>query len=349
MITVRELSPQEEEDLRVFMRATRDVRLLKRAQIVWMSHRGKTVPEIARDLDMDEDTVRTWIRRYEHDGLDGLRDKPRPGRPATVTSLFVETLLDWVPKSPVLAGKASYTWTLGMLRDHLEEITGIRVSVERVRQILLVHGIRFTRPKLHLESPDPDYDAKVEAIRNAVTRAAQQPETVILFEDEADFHLNPFVRPCWQDERRRVRAAGINEKRFVFGAVDLEEKGVHQRVCKRKRAREFIAFLRQLRTAYPGRRLLVVLDNFGIHKTRKVDRFLDEDGGIELLFLPTYSPQLNPIEPFWKHEKNRVLANVFHGTAPAMYDAVRWWYKRYRRGTTQPFRFKLPEKFQGLS
>lgn len=55
---MRELSLQEVEDLRVFMRTTRDAHLLKRATIIWLSHLKKTVAEIANDLDLSPDTVR---------------------------------------------------------------------------------------------------------------------------------------------------------------------------------------------------------------------------------------------------------------------------------------------------
>lgn len=54
------LGPQEVEELRVFMRTTGDVRLLKRAQMVWLRHQGYPVSDIARQLDVDEETVREW-------------------------------------------------------------------------------------------------------------------------------------------------------------------------------------------------------------------------------------------------------------------------------------------------
>ncbi|TET91144.1 MAG: helix-turn-helix domain-containing protein [Methanomassiliicoccales archaeon] len=122
MIFVKRMSEEETEDLRVFMRSAKDARLLKRAQIVWLSHLGRSVQEIADLLDIHSETVREWVHRYNEKDLEGLRDEPRPGRPPLVNSLCVETMLELIPKSPRIVGCLWNNWTLGLLKNHLNKI-----------------------------------------------------------------------------------------------------------------------------------------------------------------------------------------------------------------------------------
>ena len=191
MIFVKEMSEREIEDIGVFMRRTKDARLLKRTQMVWLSHLGRSVKDITDLLDIHPETVRKWIHRYNERGLEGLRDEPRPCRPPLAYSLYMETMLELVPKSPRIVGYPWNNWTLGLLRNHLHRITGIRISEERVRQLLRDHDIRFTRPKLHLVSPDPEYDEKKARIEEPEKNVPK--DSVLLFEDETELHLNPAI------------------------------------------------------------------------------------------------------------------------------------------------------------
>lgn len=92
---------------------------------------------------------------------------------------------------------------------------------------------------------------------------------------------------------------------------------------KRKRAVEFLHFCQQLLRAYPTGRIFCVLDNFGIHGTRAVERFLHAHPRLVLVPLPTYSPHLNPIEPLWKHWKRWSIVNRVFRDSSALRAAFR--------------------------
>ncbi|WP_339172398.1 transposase [Anoxybacillus sp. FSL W8-1294] len=69
-----------------------------------------------------------------------------------------------------------------------------------------------------------------------------------------------------------------------------------------------------MKEKYTDRFLVLVLDNARIHHAKMVQAFLDGEEGaaFHFIFLPPYSPQLNPIERLWKWLKDEVIANVFH-------------------------------------
>jgi uncharacterized UPF0160 family protein len=76
-------------------------------------------------------------------------------------------------------------------------------------------------------------------------------------------------------------------------------------------------------TNEPGRKRYVVVDNYRIHSAKPVQALLAEhQEEIELVFLPTYSPKLNPVERFWKHLRRQVTHNHFFQTMDRLMDAV---------------------------
>ena len=156
---VRSLSEEEIEELRELQVKTKDTREYRRAMIILLSNEGFAVPSLSFLFSLSDKKIRYWIDRYEREGIDGLSDKPRPGRPPLVKGEIKERLLEIVRQSPRTLGKEFSNWTLATLQEWLKE-RGVEVSLEWIRQTLLQGGISFKRPKHKVTSPDPDYEGK---------------------------------------------------------------------------------------------------------------------------------------------------------------------------------------------
>jgi transposase len=77
------------------------------------------------------------------------------------------------------------------------------------------------------------------------------------------------------------------------------------------RAPQLLEFLRALRTQLRGRKLLIIWDGLGTHKSRLVRRWLEaQQGKVQIEFLPPYAPELNPVEQIWNYLKNREIPNL---------------------------------------
>lgn len=342
MLFVRTLTEKELEQLRMLLRHVQASRLKDRYQAIWFSHLGKSVQEIARLLDVSEDTVRRWIHRFEEDGFDGLADDYRSGRPPEATRRYVERLLELVHIRPLHMGYPRTAWTLALLAAHMEGETGVELSGERIRQLLLKNGIRFRRAKLRVVSDDPLYELKKRRIERLL--AAPPKRTVILFEDETELHLNPRIQKTWQrvGEPMKVNAAGKDRKLNLFGTVNPGTGTVVTRFCRHKRSAAFVAFLRQVARRYRGWKVKIVLDNYGVHFTKRVRDFLDEcDGKIELVPLPTYSPHLNPIEGFWLFLKSHVLSNHLYKDMVELKRTVLRFLRHIESGKTEGYNFPV--------
>jgi len=144
---------------------------------------------------------------------------------------------------------------------------------------------------------------------------ADVPEdTVVLYEDERDFGCYSSTASDWslQNCQEKVRTRGQNRKRYLFGARDAQTGQLYLRWAGRKNGATFVLFLKSLRERLGARKLLLILDNFAVHKCRRVQDWLAEThANIQLLFLPTYSPWLNAIENDWRIIKRRAHNNTW--------------------------------------
>ena len=160
-IRIPALDPDQLTALEDLYRSTRDARLRTRAQMVLLAtERRMSASEIAEIVRSSEETVRRWLKRYLAEGVEGLRDAPRPGAPRKVTEEYRERLVHAVRRRPRSLGLPFSLWTLRRLADYMAERTGIRVEYETVRLHLKAAGIVLSRPQHTITSPDPEYALK---------------------------------------------------------------------------------------------------------------------------------------------------------------------------------------------
>lgn len=148
-----------------------------------------------------------------------------------------------------------------------------------------------------------------------VKSVAGAPGVHVLFADEADLDLNPRIEAAWHSAsgQKHVPAAGQNRRRTIFGAVNYATKKVVHLVRKRRRTGDFIGFLFAIAAVYPEGFVKIVIDNCKVHDTKAVRAWLAVNPRFEFVFLPTYSPNLNIIEGFWRWLKRKVACNRLRG------------------------------------
>jgi len=146
----------------------------------------------------------------------------------------------------------------------------------------------------------------------------------VLFVDQSDVGLYPPIGSEWstRGKQQKVRTKGKNRKVFLFGALDAKTGGLYAGFWPRKNSDAFIEFLSDLLAAIPEGRLYLVLDNYGVHKSKKTRQFLATAGQrISMTFLPTYSPWLNRIEETWRVVKGRAGRNQWRDSVHQLQDA----------------------------
>jgi hypothetical protein len=185
------------------------------------------------------------------------------------------------------------------LAAQLELRRGLAVSASTMRRWLHELGYVWKRASLVAKGGDPERAVKLARIRRIAENLLAHE--VLIFADELDIHLLPKVGYEWtrRGTRVEVRTPGRNQKQYLAGGLDIRTGRVHHRIGWSKTNALFRDLLDALDWYYPTRairKIYVVVDNYGIHDARAVRRWLDAHPRFELIKLPTYCPEANPIE-----------------------------------------------------
>jgi transposase len=136
-------------------------RRVERTRIIWRASQGQTVPSIAEQLFLDAHTVRGWIHRFNAEGLNGLEDRSRGGRPPTYSPEQVATVIATALTEPKALDLPFASWTLDRLAVYLHEHPGIALKRSRIDEILLAEGLRWRRHESWFgERVDPAFAEK---------------------------------------------------------------------------------------------------------------------------------------------------------------------------------------------
>ena len=316
MIFVR-LTDEQHQGLRQLSRQAVG-RVALRAHMVLLSDRGSSVSQIAEVHDCGCDVVRTWLHRYEQEGVAGLEDEPRSGRPPN--DPLARHIVDaQAGQSPECSGHVQTCWTVPLLAAFLALRFGLRLSCSTVRRCLKAMRWRWARPRLAPASVlrrkrDPETGAKLTAIA-AAAFAAAKGAAHLLYLDECDLHLLPVVRAMWmKGARKRVPTPGQNAKHGFFGALDAVSGMFLWVDHDHKLAVHFVAFLERLAAAYPDGPLFLVLDSSPCHTAKVVKAWVATHPTVQLLWLPKYAAhEVNPVERIWGLMKDAVAANRLAG------------------------------------
>lgn len=128
--------------------------------------------------------------------------------------------------------------------------------------------------------------------------------------------LNPTLYRMWAFKNKQPHIGawvGGHQKTHRFGAIDSKTGKFHVMKAEWINSRTFMRFVKKIRRYYPGKKIIIILDNACWHKSKKV-LCLCENSGIKLFFLPPYSPNLNPTEKVWKRLRYDVTHNYFFDT-----------------------------------
>jgi transposase len=109
--------------------------LAERCHYVLLKAQGWSVPQIARHLDRNAHTIRTWLKAYRSAGLPGLYNTPQPGRPATTGQRISAQMARLLAHGPSHVGYIEDGWTVDLSRDYLAQHQGAASDATVRRQL----------------------------------------------------------------------------------------------------------------------------------------------------------------------------------------------------------------------
>jgi transposase len=269
---------------------TEEARLVERAKIILKCLDGERVHKIAKDLQIRPNTVIEWRRRFEKQGIKGLKDRPRSGKPARYDAEFRNDVLNTLELPPP-ASQAR--WDGPAVAKHLD------TSVDAVWRLLRKEGICLSRQRSWCVSTDPEFIPKAADI---VGLYLNPPENALVISVDEKPSIQALERATGYVETANgkiVHGFKSTYKRHgtlnLFAALEVATGAIHTQTTQQKRRVEFLAFMDRVLAELPNdKEIHVILDNYCIHK--KNDEWLAVHPNVYFHFTPTSASWLNQVE-----------------------------------------------------
>ena len=205
----------------------------------------------------------------------------------------------------------------------IEELTGIKGGPTQTREFLKKLGMKPRKVgQIPAKADAKEQEAFKEEKLEPRLAEAKAGKRVVFFMDAAHFVYAPFLALLWCFERLFVKAPSGRQRLNVLAALNATTQQIFtvqnltyvtaERVCE---------LLRLLAGTHLGMPITIVLDNARYQKCALVQE-LAQRLGIELLYLPAYSPNLNLIERLWKWVKKRCLYSKYYATSEDFQQAI---------------------------
>jgi transposase len=297
-----------------------DPRVQRKLEVLWLKHKGLTHDEIADLAGVSRSSVQRYLDEYLQGGLTPIRRCPWTG-PCSALQEHRPSLEEHFRQHPPRSIKEA--------QDAIQQRTGIRRGLTQVRRFLHRLGLKprkvaaipippSSTPAEHAQEQAEFLQEKLEP-RLGQARAGRRQ---LYFVDASHFVYATFLGWVWCWTRWCVRAASGRKRYNVLAALDcISHRLVRVSNHSYINAESVCALLGAVAQASVGVPITLVLDNARYQKCAVVQQLANELG-IELLYLPGYSPNLNLIERLWKFVKKECLQSIYYGSYEAFTAAI---------------------------
>lgn len=279
-------------------------RVQLKMEVLWLKSQKLSHEKICEIACVSGNTLRQYLNDYIDGGLEKIM-KVCFYRPKSELAQHEETIKDYFEEHPVAS--------MNEAAAIIEELTGIRRSVNRVRDYLKSIGLK--RRKIGMIPAKPDFEEQERFVKEELEpriEEARQGKRQLFFVDAAHFVLAPFLGYLWSFARIFIKAPAGRQRFNVLGALNAVTHELVT-VCNDSyiNAKSVCDLLKLLAEQNIGVPITLVLDNARYQKCYFV-RDYAASLNIELLFLPPYSPNLNLIERLWKFVKKKCLWSKYY-------------------------------------
>ena len=320
MLFVNPLSTEERETLENMKRYHPSHVPRVRAQAVLLSAAGYNLKELSAIFNVCRQSTSTWLTAWERDGIVGLLDKPRSGRPCKLTGKAKNYVIDMIEESPR---------SLKTVLAKLAEMWNIPVSISTIKRICKKAGLIWKRVRKSLKSKrDPDLFAQSQQELAVLAEQAHQRQIDLVYFDESGFTLEPCVPYAWQfigktievpcAKSNRLNVLGFMNKNGSFQSWVFEHTITTAAVVA---CIDHFVFTLERPTT-------LVIDNAPIHTSNEFKDNIDRWKEKKLTILPIapYSPELNLIEILWRKIKYEWMSfsaySSFHSLKQNLFDIL---------------------------
>jgi transposase len=329
------ISGKQRRELETLLRGKRTPRVVaERASIVKALASGSTVAEVSQATGYSRNAVYRWRARFEQEGVEGLVDRERAGRPRELPAAKARQILTMTVER--IPHEATH-WSLRLMARYAG------VSVYQVRQVWEAANLKPHRLRTFKISNDPHFAEKVQDV---VGLYLDPPDNALVLSVDEKTQIQALDRtqpllPLRPGQiERRTHDYTRHGTRSLYAAFDVASGEVMGRVTRKHRAREFVAFLDQIdRTTDAALDLHLIVDNSSTHKAPSVRSWLGRHPRVTLHFTPTSASWLNAVESWFAQLERRALYRGVFTNVTALRDEIHRYIQVHNAHHAKPFRW----------
>ena len=284
--------------------------------MVLLAASGASISSIARQMGTNRSRVGDWLRRFEQEGLAGLVDAARSGRPARISALERHQVVAAACKSPSELGVERTVWSHEALAEAVSSQGLVRsISSSTVGRILQEAEIKPHRIRMWCHSTDPDYQEKMKAIvRLYVEPPAGEP--VLSIDEKSGMQVLSRSRKLQPATSARAGRFDFEYRRHgtrcLFACFNVRSGKVLGRCTLQRRREDFLNFMDRVAALYRQPQVHVILDNLNTHTNSQKRAYISEwnqahGERFRFHYTPTHGSWLNQIELWFSILSRRVL------------------------------------------
>ncbi|WP_329182196.1 IS630 family transposase (plasmid) [Streptomyces decoyicus] len=325
-----------------------------RAQIVLHAARGRPNARIARQTGLHLDTVRKWRGRFAEDGIPGLADRRRPGRPPSFTALQAAQVKALACQLPAETGAPLSRWSCPELaREAIAGGIAPSVSASTVRRWLDQDTLKPWQHRSWIFPSDPGFRIKAAHVLDLYARTWDdiplgEGEYVISADEktsiQARCRCHPTLAPGKARAMRVNHTYGRGGALAYLAAYDVHRARVFGRTEPRTGIDPFMALVTQVMSQEPyvsAKRVFWIVDNGSSHRGKKAaDRLAAAFPNAVMVHTPVHASWLNQVEIYFSVVQRRVVSPNDFTDLDEVRDRLRAFEDRYN-ATAQPFQWKF--------
>lgn len=337
-----------EDDLKTLTAISRahsiDHRSVMRSRIILMLHNGHSYDSIKAELKVGREAIAKWKKRFIMLGIEGLKDAPRPGKPAKYNEADKARVIQKACSKP----EGGYSnWSQRRIAKELG------MSQSTVQGILKSHELKPHKVEYWCgKSTDPEFEEKM---LNVVGLYMNPPENALVLSVDEKTQIQALDRsqpelPLRAGNPKRLTATyKRNGTVSLIAALSVHDGEITAGTMDKNNAKNFLKFLKRIYRKYPKKHLHVIADNLNVHKHKDVMAWVDSKQRMTIHFTPTYSSWLNQIEIWFNILTKDVIKGAVWQSKEQLAKQIISYVETYNKERAKPFEWTYDGKKKNSS